>query len=177
LSGGGVGSAIASGWQLNSLFSAYTGLPFTVSASSASLNMPNNSQQADQVKPNVAIFGGVGTGVSYFDPLAYAPVTQARFGTSGLLSMRGPGLVNLDVGLFRDFRVTETMRIQFRGEAFNSTNTPHFSNPGANVANLQLNPDGTVKNLGGFSEIRSTTGNGREGVDSRVFRLGLRVSF
>jgi hypothetical protein len=174
---GPVGAAIVSGWQLNSLFSAYTGLPFTVSASSTSLNMPSNSQQADQIKPNVAILGGVGATASYFDPLAYAPVTQARFGNSGLMSMRGPGLVNLDLGLFRNFRVTETMRIQFRAEAFNSTNTPHFSNPGTNVSNLQLNADGSVKNLGGFSVITSTTGTGREGVDQRVFRLGLRVSF
>ncbi len=40
---------IAGGWQLNGTISAYTGTPFTVTASGASLNAPNNSQTADQV--------------------------------------------------------------------------------------------------------------------------------
>jgi hypothetical protein len=40
-----------------------------------------------------------------------------------------------------------------------------------------LNADGSVKSLGGFSVITTTTGTGREGVDERVFRFGLRISF
>jgi hypothetical protein len=46
-----------------------------------------------------------------------------------------------------------------------------------NVSNLQLNSDGSVKNLGGFGVINATTGTGREGIDERMFRLGLRLSF
>ena len=40
--------------------------------------------------------------------------------------------------------------MQFRAEAFNMTNTPHFANPsgnGTNVSQLQLNNDGSVRNL------------------------------
>ena len=37
--------------------------------------------------------------------------------------------------------------------------------------------DGSIKNLGGYTVISSTTGTGREGVDERVFRFGLRFSF
>jgi hypothetical protein len=40
-----------------------------------------------------------------------------------------------------------------------------------------LNPNGTINNLGGFTVISATTGNGREGVDQRVFQLALRLSF
>jgi outer membrane receptor protein involved in Fe transport len=177
LNSGGVASALAGGWQINGIFSAYSGTPFTVTASGTSLNAPGNTQRADQVKTSVAIPGGVGPGQSYFDPLAYAPVTAVRFGTSGYDSLRGPGLVNLDFSLFRDFPITERFKAQFRAEALNFTNTPHFSNPASNVSNLQLNPDGSVKNLGGFSVITTTTGTGREGVDERVFRFGLRISF
>jgi hypothetical protein len=104
-------------------------------------------------------------------------VTAVRFGTSGYDSLRGPGLVNLDFSLFRDFRITEGFKAQFRAEALNFTNTPHFSNPSANVSNLQLNADGSVKSLGGFGVVTTTTGTGREGVDERVFRFGLRISF
>jgi hypothetical protein len=177
LNGGGLASALAGGWQVNGIFSVYSGAPFTVTASGTSLNAPGNNQRADQVNPSVAIPGGAGPGQSYFDPLAYAPVTAVRFGTSGYDSLRGPGLVNLDFSLFRDFRITERFKAQFRAEALNFTNTPHFSNPSANVSNLQLNADGSIKSLGGFSVITTTTGTGREGVDERVFRFGLRISF
>ncbi len=169
----GLGSAIAGGWQVNGLLSIYSGSPFTVTASDT-LSLPGSNQRADQIKPSVAILGDP---ASYFDPLAYAPVTGARFGTSGYDSLRGPGTKNFDFSLYRTFRITERFSAQFRAEALNLTNTPHFSNPGSNVSNLQLNTDGSVRNLGGFTVITSTSGIGREGVDERVFRFGLRIAF
>src|SRR5437588_18160 len=72
------------------------------------------------------------------DPLAFAPITGVRFGNAGFNSLRGPGIANWDIGLFREFAATERFKIQFRAEAFNASNTPHFSNPGANVSNLTL---------------------------------------
>jgi hypothetical protein len=62
-------------------------------------------------------------------------------------------------------------------EAFNFTNTPHFGNPGNNVSNMVLNSDGTIRNLGGYTEITSTRGTGREGIDERQFRFGIRWAF
>ena len=60
---------------------------------------------------------------------------------------------------------------------FNFTNTPHFANPGANASNLSLNPDGSVRDLGGFTVITGVQNLGREGIDERQFRIGLRLSF
>ncbi len=176
-SGGGIVSAVAGGWQISSLFTAYKGRPFTVSASGTSLNASGNSQRADQVKPRVAILGGTGRGQSWFDPLAFAPVTEARFGTAGFNILRGPGLVNLDLALTRQFAIREGWQLQFRAEALNFSNTPHFANPGANVSNLQLNPDGSIRALGGYTEITSVSNTGREGIDERVVRLGFRLRF
>jgi hypothetical protein len=167
----GVNAAVLGGWQLNGIFSSYSGNPFTVTAAGTSLNAPGSSQTADQIKPEVKILGGAGPGQSFFDPLAYAPVTAVRFGNSGLNSLRGPGVVNLDAGLFREFSATERVKIQFRAESFNFTNTPHFNNPGTNVSNLRLNGNGSVSNLQGFSEITSAQD------DERQFRFGLRISF
>ena len=65
------------GWQVNSLITAFSGQPFSVTASNASLNAPGNTQRANQVKPEVQILGGVGPNQPYFDPLAFAPVTTA----------------------------------------------------------------------------------------------------
>ena len=159
----GWASKLAGGWQVNGLLAAYSGTPFSVSASGNSLNAPGNTQRANQVKPTVAILGGTGPGQSYFDPLAFSSVTTATFGTAGFNSIRGPGTMNFDAGLFRNFRPIERMNIQFRAEAMNVTNTPHFANPASNVSNLQLNPDGSVRNLGGYTVITATQGLGREG--------------
>ena len=174
----GTASVLARGWQIQGLLTMYSGQSFSVSADGTSLNAPGNTQRANQVKPTVAILGNTGPGQSWFDPLAFAPVTTAAFGTAGFNSVFGPGAINLDAGLSREFHVTERWRIQFRADAFNATNTPHFSNPSANVSNLVLNGDGSVKSLGGYTSITSTNGGiGREGIDERMLRLALRIRF
>ncbi len=177
LNSGGAASALAGGWQVNGLLSVYSGSPFSVSASGTSLNMPGSTQRADQVRSRVEVFGRTGPGESYFDPLAFAPVTAPRFGTAGFNTMRGPGVRNFDFGLFRQFRFSDRWNMQFRAEVFNLTNTPHFANPNANASNLQLNTDGTIRNLGGYTTITSIRNTGREGLDERVFRFGLRFGF
>ena len=68
----GTSAAILGGWQLNGVFSAYDGRPFTVFASDASLNMPGNAQTADQIKPDVEIFGKIGDAGDVFDTSAFA---------------------------------------------------------------------------------------------------------
>ncbi len=177
LNGGGLVSAVVGGWQTSALLTDYSGTPFSVAASNTSLNAPSNTQRADQVKPSVTILGGTGPGQSYFDPTAFAPVTEVRFGTAGFNTVRGPGAVNLDFSLFRSFKIRERLGMQFRAEAFNVTNTPHFANPGASVSSAVFNPDGTVKSLGTYTVISATTGTGREGIDQRALRFGLRLSF
>jgi hypothetical protein len=172
----GIGAAILGGWMVNGIFNHYSGSPFTVTASGSTCNCPGNSQTANQILSNVNVVGsGVG-GQAYFNPLAYAPVTTASFGSSDLYRLRGPGNTNLDGGLFRSIRIRERISAQIRAEALNVSNSPHFSNPGANVSNLQLNPDGTVKNLNGFSQITSTNALGRL-LDQRYFRFALRLTF
>jgi outer membrane receptor protein involved in Fe transport len=161
LNSGGFTNALVSGWQINGIFSAYTGTPFTVYASGASLNAPYNTQVADQVKPFVQILGGVGSS-TWFDTSAFSAVTQARLGNSGRNSLRGPGTVNLDLSLFRSFKIRERMNLEARAEAFNISNTPHFSNPSSTIGS------------GSFGHITSTFGGA---ADSRVLRIDLRLSF
>mgnify|MGYP000190335953 FL=1 len=181
----GVTNAVVSGWQFSWLFSAFKGTPFSVAASGTSLNAPNNTQRADQVKADVKKLGGIGTGNPFYDPTAFAPVTTARFGTVGFNTLRSPGTVNLDAGIFREFRIKEGMTLQFRAEAFNATNTPHFAAPGTNVSspsrdangNITTNPTTGLLNLNGFMEITGTRSFGREGIDERIFRFGLRLAF
>jgi hypothetical protein len=132
-----------------------------VTASSASLNAPGNTQTANQVKTTVQKPGGIGISNPWFDATAFAPVTTAAFGNVGRNTMRGPGLVNMDASLFRDFRLTERFSLQFRAEAFNISNTPHFDNPNASVA--------TPANFGTITSASLQ--------DQRVFRFGIRLAF
>jgi hypothetical protein len=162
---------VAGGWQMNGIFSAYTGTPFSVSSSATSLNAPGNSQTADQVKAEVEYPKQVGPNLSWFDPLAFRAVNEVRFGNTGLAILRGPGLVSVDANLFRSFRLREKWTLQFRAEAFNISNTPHFSNPAATASSMTLNADGTVRSLGGFTVISSARD------DARQLRFALRISF
>src|SRR5262249_32624169 len=66
----GPAAYILGGWQVNGIFSAYTGTPFSVSSPGSSLNAPNNSQTADQVKDTVTRIGNTGPGQLYYDPTA-----------------------------------------------------------------------------------------------------------
>lgn len=152
----GIASKIVGGWQLNGVFAAYSGRPFTVTADGGALNAPGNTQTADQVKTDVAQIGSTG---QYYDRTAFAPVTTARFGTSGRNILRGPSIVNMDAGLFRTVKLNERFGLQFRAEAFNVSNTPHFNNPSSNV------------NAGDFMQITSALD------DQRSMRFGLRLQF
>jgi len=161
----GFGAAILGGWQINSAVSMFTGQPFTVTSPGTSLNAPGNTQRADLVKSEVAKLGGAGPRQKFYDTTAFKEVTDVRFGTAGFNLLNSPGTFNLDTGLFRSFRITEKITAQFRAEAFNFTNTPHFTAPNGGVTSSA------------FMEVSGVRGLGREGIDERVFRFGLRVAF
>ena len=63
-------------WQVNGVFAAYQGRPFTVTAAQGALNAPGNAQTADQVKPEVEKLGGIGVGQP-FSILPHSRLHQA----------------------------------------------------------------------------------------------------
>jgi hypothetical protein len=156
--GSGLLNAIVKDWALNGLVSAFTGPPFTVFASGASVNAPGNWQSADLVGTPKKL-GGIGADDPYYDPSAWAPVTEVRFGNTGRNSVRAPGWWNIDLGVYRRFPIGG-VNLEARVEAFNLTNTPHFDMPIHNV-----------NNSAGFMTITSAQ------PDERQIRLGLRLSF
>ncbi|HKX28605.1 MAG TPA: TonB-dependent receptor [Blastocatellia bacterium] len=161
---GGVAGALLGGWQLNGIFSAYQGRPYTLTASGSTLNMPGNQQTPDQIKSAVNKLGLVGDDGTWFDTTAFARPTDVRFGNVGRNTLSGPGVVNLDLGLFRVFKLTERFNLQFRVESFNVSNTPHFSNPTADI---------NSSNFGKILSTQSADAMGR----SREFRFALRLGF
>ena len=122
----GVIAHVLGGWQFSGIEAMYTGTPFTVTAPGGSLNAPNNTQTADQVGP-VEFLGNVGPGTRYYNPAAFAPVTDVRFGTSGRNILRNPGVWNTDMTIMRMFPIKEKAQLQFRTEFYNLPNTSHFN--------------------------------------------------
>ncbi|MBI4906057.1 MAG: TonB-dependent receptor [Acidobacteria bacterium] len=177
----GVAAKLLGGWQINNLLSFYSGTPFSIGADGNSLRMPGSSQTADQVKQDVAYPRGTGRGTPWFDPDAFANLStargQERFGNTGFNILRGPGLVNWDFGLFRHFQITERFRLSFRMESFNFTNTPHFANPGSGVQNYQPTQTDPLRRYNGYGEITGVQNIGRDGIDERQFRFGLRLGW
>ena len=163
----GAAAKILGGWQINGIFSSFQGRQVDLSSSSSSLNMPGNDQHPDQIGTGeVATLGGVGDVTTpFFDISRFEPVTTSssgggvRFGNVGRNTIRGPGVVNMDLSVFRTFGLTESINLQFRAEAFNLSNTPHFNNPNGNASS------------GNFGRITSTNLNFKE----RQLRFGLKL--
>ncbi|MEX2300211.1 MAG: TonB-dependent receptor, partial [Bryobacterales bacterium] len=106
----GVVSKILGGWQFNALLSRYTGNAFNVGANGNSLNAPGSAQRADCIGTPVFL----GDRQQWYDRSSFAQPTGARFGTCGPGVLYGPGLFNMDFGVFRKFQATERLDFQLR---------------------------------------------------------------
>ncbi len=154
----GIASHIIGNWEVNGVMAAYTGTPFTITAPGSSLNAPNNTQTADQVKSNVQQLSQAGPGGWWYDPTAFATVKDQRFGSTGRNATRGPGLWNTDLTLARNFPIKERINLQFRSEWYNFTNSVHLNNPNTDSSSADF-----MRILGSYGE--------------RQIRFGLRLSF
>ncbi len=71
-----------------------------------------------------------------------------RFVTCDSNVLPGPGLINVDMGIFRKFHPTERSSIEFRGEICNVSNTPQFANPNSSIASSGFGVINNVANTG-----------------------------
>ena len=163
-------NAIIRDWQVNANISAYSGRPFTVTASGASLTALFGNQTADQVgEPRK-------TGIKkpfepFYEAGAWAPVTEVRFGNSGRNSLRGPGTGNTDMSVFRSFPVGDRVRLEGRVEIFNLFNAVHFDAGQGGAA------AGAVRNSRAASDFMTLSNDGGAPQDQRTIRLGFRITF
>jgi hypothetical protein len=133
----------AKGWQLGTLLTLSSGLPFTATIAGDPLGL-NSSIPYDF--PDRLNLPGCGNPVNPGNPTDYiklscfaAPSPATRLGDAGRNVGRGPGLADWDASLFKNFRVprvSETFNVQFRFEAFNALNHTDFSP--ATSTSLQL---------------------------------------
>jgi outer membrane receptor protein involved in Fe transport len=130
-------------WQLNGIFTAMSGGPFTVFDS----NDVSLQGQAPEItgfsanRPN--LIGNPNSGprtpqkwfnVSAFQQLQPDPLGRFEvFGDEGRNVVQGPGYVNWDFSAFKNIRLTESKELQFRGELFNVLNHTNFRLPVSDI--------------------------------------------
>jgi hypothetical protein len=138
----GVAGVLAKGWQINAVSLLQTGLPFTVT------NAASRSNTGGTDRPNVVCNGNIsggGTVSAWFNTACFAPQTLYTAGNLGFDTLRGPGVTTLDLSVFKHFSLTEKMKLEFRAESFNLTNTPNFSLP---VSTFGTATFGTINSTG-----------------------------
>ena len=161
------------GWSLNGIVQLASGLPMNINQSGDSMNTGSASSPRPNVVPgasvnrvfssrtlnqwfNTAAFvrakcdGCPGAG-TFNGPLGY--------GNAGVGLIDSPGLKTWDFSLFKEFRITESHRLQFRFEAFNFFNTPQFAGPDATLGDAA------------FGRVSNTT------IDNRELQFALKYSF
>ena len=74
----------------------------------------------------------------WFNPAAFAAPAQYTYGSLGRNRYRGDSFKNVDLSLFRDFPIHESVKLQFRFEVFNAFNMVTFANPNGTYANINF---------------------------------------
>jgi hypothetical protein len=122
------------GFQLNGVFTAQSGRPFTVALPSE-LDNSNTGRSSlgfgANDRPDVLANARLNspTPDRWFDTTAFAPSPFGTFGNAGRNILNGPGSSVLNVSLLKNFKLREAATLQFRAEAFNALNHANFNLP------------------------------------------------
>jgi hypothetical protein len=140
-----IARAILERWSIDSINTARTGLPFNVLyAPNTPLAYKNQSGKSINLRPDQV------PGQPVWIPRAGAPAgkslnisaftipAELQQGSEGRNTISGFPLVQLDLGIRRQFQITERFNLQFRAEGFNVINHPNFGPPLANIGTCSL---------------------------------------
>lgn len=123
-----------SGWQIAGLVRVQTGAAIPVTqANNNNSSLGYAVQRPDRItNPNDFADRTAGR---YFNTAAFTAVPQFVIGNSSRNPVRGPGLQNADLMLGKTFHLTEQVRLEFRAETFNISNTPPLNDPNGSLGN------------------------------------------
>ena len=150
------------GWQVTGIINAQTGGPLTLLSGSDRSSSGLGADRVNYIGGDTTGGGGCAANeapcVNFLNTTAFAQPAVGTFGNIGKGAVRGPGLFNWDMGLFRNIPVGERLRLQFRFEYFNVLNHTNFNDP-----NISLG-------AAGFGGIRSAA-------DPRIGQAALKLIF
>jgi hypothetical protein len=124
------------GWELSGLVRLASGNPFSViSGRDNSLTAVGNDRPDVIGDPNLPTDRPRQDLIArYFNTDAFRANATGRFGNAGRNTIIGPGVANVDAGLFKEFPIwKESHKLQLRSEFFNLFNRPNFNNPTNNL--------------------------------------------
>jgi hypothetical protein len=105
----------------------------------------------------------------WFNTAAFASPALGTDGNSGRNILDGPGFRDIDLGIFRQFRIREMMALQVRAELSNAFNMVSLTIPSQALATT-ANVNQGVMSSPLFGQIRNAA-------DMRQVQLGLRLTF
>jgi Carboxypeptidase regulatory-like domain len=151
------------GWQLNTIVTIQSGLPFTPTTPGD----PNTGSPTDG-RPDVigTIHTYPGNAQQYFDTSALKPAPRnsdgvlLRQGTLGRNVLIGPGMRTVDLSIAKTTPIKERFKFEFRAEAFNLFNHPVYKNP---------NTDITAGNFGQITDTIMSSERQLQGVARLIF--------
>ncbi len=160
---------VLGGWQLNGIFSAYSGTPYSIFGSNTALNCQGCGSITIDVSQDPKPTGTPGSTTEPYYPVEIFSqpkgLGKAGFGNSGRNAFRRPPVWNADMSLFKAFsigRVRQELRVQV-SNVFNNVNW------GAPVTGI------TSPNFMKFTPGSAESGTNSPG--ARTIQLGLRVQF
>lgn len=177
----GLSKQILANWQINTIISLSSGVPFTpfVSGDPDRDGTDENTSRPDLV-PGVSLTPMGGSNVNlWFNPAAFAPPQIGFRGTLGRNTLRGPNFKSVELSLVKNFEINERFQVQFRAEAFNLFNRANFDLP-SNAEDGQevfryVAPSGSrpasFQSSNSVGKIFGTIG------ESREFQFGLKFIF
>jgi hypothetical protein len=122
------------GWSLSGVTRMAAGLPVTFyNNNDTSLlgSIPNGINNngldtPDRAQGNLQINNNPRNGLPAFNTALFSLPALGQFGTASRRFFSGPGMINFDVALQKNLRLTELKSLQFRMETFNTFNHAQF---------------------------------------------------
>jgi hypothetical protein len=133
--------AILNDWSLSSIVRFRSGEAFTVSSGVDNNQDGSNNDRANYVGGDPRLDPNrprSETTRRWFNAAAFAPNAAGQDGNAGRNILDGPGFRNVDLAVFRDFPVRESIRLQFRWELTNAFNMVNLANPTSNLSSRDV---------------------------------------
>jgi outer membrane receptor protein involved in Fe transport len=125
---------LGAGWQLNSIVTVQSGRPISILTSNGGVNFnfvqrPDIIPGVNPILPHWSPTTGYLNPLAFKDPAVTATDPNGYFGDLGRDQIYGPGFVNFDFSVTKNFQLRERLMLQFRAEFFNIFNHPNFALP------------------------------------------------
>lgn len=130
------GNWLIEGWSVNTIIAAVSGAPFTPQIGFDQSGLTTGAQRPNLAPGRSLDEAILGSPTQWYDPTVFALPAAGTLGTVGRNSLRGPGLVTVDLGFIKDTRlpgVSDAFAVQFRVEVFNLLNRANFFLPNVNT--------------------------------------------